>query len=504
VSPRPSKLELACALIDALAKSRGCELFHSTVDEAAYAIVEVPTETRSHFECHPVKGGSFSRWLRHCFWDKHEKPLHGEALSGALAHAEMRAQRAEARETFVRVAHVAGAVLIDAGDAAWGAWRITASGWEYEDRHEVAFVRGRGMAALARPVTGRSLVPLLRLILGLSNEQSVLAAAWVVAAFSAGPILVLVLAGEQGTGKSTCAIVLRRLVDPSEVPLRSPPRENRDLVTAARLSYVLAYDNISALAQWTSDALSMIATGGGYEARTLYTDLDAILVRYCRAIIINGIEGPARRADLVDRSALLKLTVIDESVRRTEAEIATLLDDLSGELVGAVFAGISAALRNLPTTPPARWARMVDATTWAIAAADALGTDRQTLDEVLRTNRATKDDLVIEGSAVAEAILELATAHPSWQGTTSELKAALEETKTGLLASAGRKGWPATASALGSQIARDLPALRRNGISWEDLPRTGKARTKQLTYTPCRVRKFIRWFERASQAELQP
>jgi hypothetical protein len=264
--------------------------------------------------------------------------------------------------------------------------------------------------------------------------------------------------------------------------LRSPPRESRDLVTAARLSYVLAYDNISTLPQWLSDALSMIATGGGYEARALYTDLDEVLVRFRRPIIINGIEGPARNADLVDRSILLTLASIDDSTRRTEAEIETLLEELAGELVGAVFTAISAAQRNRDTTPAARWARMVDASTWAIAAADALGTDPLTLETALRSNRVTKDDLVIEGSAVAQAILEFAISHAPWEGTTSELKSALEEETPSGLAHAGRRGWPANASAFGSQIARELPALRRKGVSWNELGRTGSARRKQLTF----------------------
>ena len=61
-----------------------------------------------------------------------------------------------------------------------------------------------------------------------------LAVAWLLAAFrDKGPYPVLVLTGEQGSAKSTCARMLRALVDPSEAPLRSVPRYEHDLFIAS-------------------------------------------------------------------------------------------------------------------------------------------------------------------------------------------------------------------------------------------------------------------------------
>ena len=45
------------------------------------------------------------------------------------------------------------------------------------------------------------------------------------------PLLLLV--GSQGTGKSQRARIIRWLLDPNLVALRSPPREPRDLAIAA-------------------------------------------------------------------------------------------------------------------------------------------------------------------------------------------------------------------------------------------------------------------------------
>ena len=93
----------------------------------------------------------------------------------------------------------------------------------------------------------------------------------VVALGGSGPYFILALHGEQGTAKSTVARILRALVDPHKVPQRRPPKDERDLVIAAKNNYVIAFDNVSHLPQWFSDSLSSIATGGGFGTRKLYT-----------------------------------------------------------------------------------------------------------------------------------------------------------------------------------------------------------------------------------------
>jgi hypothetical protein len=64
-----------------------------------------------------------------------------------------------------------------------------------------------------------------------------------------------VIAGEQGSPKTVLSKMLRALVDPNIAPVRSLPREERDLFIAANNGHVLAFDNLSALPPWLSDAL---------------------------------------------------------------------------------------------------------------------------------------------------------------------------------------------------------------------------------------------------------
>ena len=413
--------------------------------------------------------------------------MYGDALSAALAHAEMRGLLGERQTLCARVAHLGETVLVDAGDDAWGCYEITAGGARYIEAAPVPFVRGRGTIAFPTPQRGRKLVPLLEKILGLDAETAQLLAAWAVCTYCPGPYLVLVLSGEQGSGKSTVARLLRALTDPCAVPLRLPPRESRDLVVAARASHVVAYDNLSSVAQWLSDALSMIATGGGYEARQLYTDLDEIVVTFKRPILLNGIENPAVSADLLDRSLVVAMKPIDENKRRSEEAIDADLAELGGELVGAVFDAVSGALDNLDKVPVPTWSRMVDATRWALAASPRLGCTRAQLEQTLRSNRGRRDEIVLDASLFAAAVIELAVARRRWQGTTAELKVTLEaETETGK-ANAGNKDketWPQTVQGVTAALARLAPVLRRQGVEWRDVGRRRGVRVKALTYTP--------------------
>ena len=164
------------------------------------------------------------------------------------------------------------------------------------------------MQPLPTPEKGGS-IDTLRHFLNVQDAQDfVLVVAWALAALrDAGPYPVLVLSGEQGSAKSTFSTILRSLLDPRTAPLRALPREERDLFITATRSHVLAFDNVSGLPPWISDALCRIATGGGFAVRQLYTDQEEVLLDAARPVILNGIEDIVTRPDLADRAIFLTL-----------------------------------------------------------------------------------------------------------------------------------------------------------------------------------------------------
>lgn len=70
---------------------------------------------------------------------------------------------------------------------------------------------------------------------------------------------------------------------------------------------MVAIDNVSTLTEPMSNALCRLATGGGYTTRRLYTTDEGVVSEQMRPVLINGIEGVARRQDLVDRAIVITL-----------------------------------------------------------------------------------------------------------------------------------------------------------------------------------------------------
>jgi hypothetical protein len=219
-------------------QTTGAELFHDP-DSLAYV-------TLANGETHPLR----ARIVRTQLARLGPKPPSRHALEAALDQLEGIAV-VEGREhrVHVRTARVGEVVYLDLGCAIV---RVTSGGWEVCERCEVKFVRPRGFRPLPRPERGGS-VEGLRELLNIADERSWrLIVGWLLGALAGdGPYLILIVQGEQGSGKSTAVELLRRIIDPNKANLRALPRNERDLLIAARNGLVLAFDNLSGIqADW--------------------------------------------------------------------------------------------------------------------------------------------------------------------------------------------------------------------------------------------------------------
>jgi len=115
--------------------------------------------------------------------------------------------------------------------------------------------------------------------------------------------------------------MLKALIDPNAAPVRSLSREERELMIAANNGYLLAFDNLSGLPIWLSDALCRLASGGSFAVRRLYSDDEEVLFEAARPILLNGVEEVISRPDLGDRAIFLTLAPIGEALRRPENEL---------------------------------------------------------------------------------------------------------------------------------------------------------------------------------------
>jgi hypothetical protein len=286
-----------------------------------------------------------------------------------------------------------------------------------------------------------------------------------VTAFCPGrPFPILALHGEMGTAKSTTARVARSLVDPNKSPVRSVPRSEDDLAVAAAHSHVLAYDNLSGVQRWLSDALCRLATGGGLSKRAHYTNDEEVVLDAIRPVIVNGIEDIANRDDLADRCLVLTLTPILKGKRRAERRFWSDFAAAAPGIFGYLLDGVSSAIRELPTVQLAEPPRMADFAEWISGAESGLKLAPGTLLAAYDRNRAKVMDVALDASPVATAVRKLLDKNGgTWTGEPSELLAVLGQQ---FVNDAVRKdrAWPKTPSGLSGQLRRSATFLRGVGV----------------------------------------
>ncbi len=279
----------------------------------------------------------------------------------------------------------------------------------------------------------------------------------------------LITQGEQGTAKSGLSRFLRALIDPSVVALRTTPREERDLIIAARNNHVIAFDNLSGLPPWLSDAFCRLATGGGFSTRQLYTDTEEVLIQVQRPILLNGIDEVATRQDLIDRAIILNLTPIPAARRRPEAELRTLFEQARPRVLGGLLDAVATALRRLPDTHLNEPPRLADFALWATAAETGLGAETGGFLQTYTRNRTDAVETGLDGSPVARALRAFCVQrghHGTWRGTSIELLNQLADTPG---TDGSSSAWPRSDRGLTRQLKRLTAALRTFGIHvrWE-------------------------------------
>src|ERR1019366_1641643 len=153
---------------------------------------------------------------------------------------------------------------------------ITPEGWTVTSREGVPFETSSSTRPLPAPEqpNGQPSHPTLdtlRSTLNLGAPRSpgwLRCLAWLLAALRThGPYPILILRGPSGCGKSLAARILRSIIDPSAAPFTPLPSSSRELLTLARLNWVLAFDHVSTLTPQIADTLCRLTSGVGVAYR---------------------------------------------------------------------------------------------------------------------------------------------------------------------------------------------------------------------------------------------
>jgi hypothetical protein len=286
-----------------------------------------------------------------------------------------------------------------------------------------------------------------------------------------GPYPVLCLSGEHGAAKSTAARALRSLVDPNVAPLRKEPREDRDLLIAATNSWLVAFDNLSGVPGWLSDALCRLATGGGFATRELYTDADEVLFDAMRPCLLTSIEDIATRGDLLDRCLLQNLPPIPDDRRRPERAFWPEFEAARPRILGGLLDAVRGAMGQLAAVRLPKLPRLADFAEWVVAASPALGWKEDAFLRAYAGNREGANAAALEADPVVPVLLRLLQeAGGEWTGTATDLHRRLGELAGEAVVR--DQGWPRRPNVLSGRLRRLAPNLREAGclVTWDKGP----------------------------------
>jgi len=393
------------------------------------------------------------------------------------AHAYSNARHAS---VFSRVAPVENGIEIDIGDTDHTRVRISAGKVEVIESESTALFLRRPMSLpLCRPADNGD-IAWLRCNLNIHPVLLMLLLGWITYTIAhpktdTTKYVILIVVASQGSGKSFLSRVLKDLIDPSRVGVQMFPYTPKDLALDAQNNHLLIYDNIRAIKRHMSDALCIASTGGSITNRQLYSDADLRMHSLHGAIVLNGIHHAVTESDLAQRCLPIELLPIQESRRRTEAELMAEFSRAKPTILRGLYDLIAKILSHLPSAEIESPERMLDFVRWLAAMELAMDIPPGSLQHEFSAAvhqgqlESLQDDLL--GSTLMEFIAD----EPSlqWRGTPTEL---LSKLSFRVSQEARRsRAWPQNPIAMSKRLVPLIASLSSQGI--EVIFERGKQRT---------------------------
>jgi hypothetical protein len=244
-------------------------------------------------------------------------------------------------------------VLIDWGGPDQRVVEVTAAGWEVRLSRpgDPLFTQSAQLLPLPEPERGGTLDPLWGAVHVHPRSRPLLANWMASALLPDTDTPILLLRGEQGTGKSTAAKSLLTALDPCRGQLAAPPGSEREWPAMAAGRAVMGLDNLSVIQPWFSDVLCRGVTGDYVISRRLYTDGGQYIAAIHCALILTSIDPGAIRGDLAERMLPLELERFAGN-RRGEDELLADLRDAAPKILAGVLDRVVAVLRHRAHVPP--------------------------------------------------------------------------------------------------------------------------------------------------------
>jgi len=451
-----------------------CELVHNQLKDP-FAIVF----QNSIRHVYNIKSKSFTDWVASKNYASKKSALSDATLKTIISTLSGKAVF-EGRQVSIhtRIAKTASGYWLDLCNDNWEAVLINQDGWEVLSGDSVPlFYRSNSMQSIPNPIAGGSIDSLWKLV-NIPAADQITVLAWLLECLREDtPHVVLELVGEQGSAKSTTQKFLRMLIDPNVANLRAAPKKVEDVWIGALNSHLVSLENISYLGHDYQDALCVLATGGAYTTRTLYTNIEEVVINLRKPIVLNGISVNVTSQDLLDRAIHIELPAVDNRLQSTVVD--QTFEALHANIVGSMLDQFVAAIRMLDAVDISHLdrPRMIDFAILGEAVSMANGSPAGAFIEHYKLMRSKGVHRTIDSSPIGSALLSFLQNHANgWSGQLNALLMELNQLKP-----SGEHNWPRSAKALGDSLRRLSPALRTLGFECKSKPRLAGAIIWEIT-----------------------
>lgn len=383
------------------------------------------------------------------------------SISSALDVLRGRAAKCERQDVYLRIGEASGNYYLDLGGKNHHVVIFNSNRWKISRESEVLFRRSELTGRLPQPVPGKGLKA-FREMLNITDRSWQLLLGWLVASFIPDvPHPVLLLSGQQGTGKSTIGRMVANTIDPSPAPLWQPPKDKENWGHTANGAWVVAVDNISNIPPWFSDALCRAVTGDSLILRRLYSDQGISVISFRRPVLLTSINPGPIRGDLTDRLVHIELLPISKECRKYDADLNLEFKKLHSEILGGLLDLVVQVLGELKTVKLPSLSRMADFERILAALDKVMGANTRSTFLGMRNGMAHS---LVESNTLATAIMELVVESGNWEGTHKTLLASLNSRTP--VPERAQIDWPKTAKGLSDRLQAIAPALLEVGVKY--------------------------------------
>ena len=360
------------------------------------------------------------KYLRRLMWKHEGKVVARDALQGAAGTlAAFASDSGRVRELHTRAAFVDDTLYYELGPGRYAV--VSANGWHVAESVPVLFRRIPNLLELPEPERGGSLSDGEFMVnLKGDRDKRLFRAYTVLAPLPHISRPILLTTGAMGSGKTTANRYVKKLLDPTKPEMVRMDKRGEFLQKASHC-FLVMLDNETRMPEWAADTICRLTTGEADSKRVLYSDDDDFIYDMMRALLINGINVPTDRTDFLDRSLTVELERVRKRDRVPESKLWEHFSTIRPKLLGAIFEGLSAALKELPDTHPDELPRLADWGRYATAYYKACGHSEQTFAADWSEVERAQNLAAYDGSPLAQVIIAFMHDRTEWKGNATTL-----------------------------------------------------------------------------------